>query len=37
MLIAIPPLSVQKQISSILDKIDKKIANNNRINDNLAA
>ena len=37
LIITVPSLLKQKQISSILCALDEKIANNNKINDNLAA
>lgn len=35
--LSVPPLQIQKEIGSFLSEIDKKIAINNQINDNLAA
>ena len=35
--IALPPISVQKQIAGVLSLLDNKIKNNNDINDNLQA
>lgn len=34
--LSVPPLQIQKEIGSFLSEIDKKIAINNQINDNLA-
>ena len=35
--LSVPPLQIQKEIGSFLSEIDKKIAINNQINDNLTA
>ena len=35
--IPLPPLSIQRNISAILSNLDDRIANNTKINDNLAA